>query len=219
VKTDELGEDARGGRRAGRPSANHAPLSPRARNWHADRRGLHGGILRLNPALSHYLSEPMFWIREAYCLALSAIALLGVHRLARPGRRLGLVPAALALVVIAMWVLAVVALAPASPQTRTRLLFGATAAVCPFLIALIAAPSIHRASVDHARSCADTTCAGGSCRGIRRRIDGCARVFLALSRARGAVHRDLVSLRYADSDDAGRVARTAAAALVGAEHQ
>ena len=98
------------------------------------------GILRLNPALSRYLSEPMFWIREAYCVALSAIALLGVHRLARPGRRLGLVPAALALVIIAMWVLAVVALAPASPQTRARLVLGATAAVCPFLIALIAAP-------------------------------------------------------------------------------
>jgi hypothetical protein len=82
----------------------------------------------------------MFWIREAYCLALSAVALVAVHRLARPGRRLGLVPAALALVVIAMWALAVVALAQASPQRRPQLVFGATAAVCPFLIALIAAP-------------------------------------------------------------------------------
>lgn len=101
---------------------------------------LTAGILHLNPALSRYLSEPMFWIREAYCLALSAVALVAVHRLARPGRRLGLVPAALALVVIAMWALAVVALAQASPQRRPQLVFGATAAVCPFLIALIAAP-------------------------------------------------------------------------------
>jgi hypothetical protein len=98
------------------------------------------GILHLNPALSRYFSEPMFWVREAYCAALSAIALLGVHRLARPGRRLGFVPAALAFVVIAMWLLGVLALAPESPQARTQLVLGATAAVCPFLIALIAAP-------------------------------------------------------------------------------
>ena len=174
------------------------------------------GILRLNPALPRYLSEPMFWIREAYCTALSAIALLGVHRLARPGRRLGLVPAALALVVIAMWVLAALALAPASPQTRTRLVLGATAAVCPFLIALLAAP-LFIAHLWIMRALAPTRVrarrsSGGICRGI----NGCARVFLALSRTRRPVHRDLVSIRHSDSDNAGRVARTAAAALVGA---
>lgn len=98
------------------------------------------GILHLNPALSHCLSVPMFWVRETYCVALSAIALLGVHRLSRPGRRLGIVPVALALVVIAMWALAVVALASVSAPTRTRLVLGATAAVCPWLIALVATP-------------------------------------------------------------------------------
>jgi hypothetical protein len=98
------------------------------------------GILRFNPALPRYLSEPMFWTREAYCAALSAIALLGVHRIARPGRRLGLVPAALGLVVLAMWLLAALALEPASPPMRIRLVLGATAAVCPVLIGLVAAP-------------------------------------------------------------------------------
>ncbi len=98
------------------------------------------GILHLNPALPHYLSEPMFWTREAYCMGLSAIALLAVIRLAHPGRRLGLVPAALALVVLAMWLLAALALHAAAPPMRARLLLGATAAACPWLIALIGAP-------------------------------------------------------------------------------
>ncbi len=98
------------------------------------------GILRLNPALPRYVAEPMFWIREAYCIALSGLALLAAHRLARPGRRLGRVPAGVACVVIAMWLLAALALAPVSSPMRDRLIFGATSAVCPFLIALIAAP-------------------------------------------------------------------------------
>jgi hypothetical protein len=98
------------------------------------------GVLRLNPALPRDVAEPMFWVREAYCVALSGFGLLIVHRLARPGRRLGRLPAGVACVVIAMWLLAAIALGPASPPMRNRLIFGATAAVCPFLIALIAAP-------------------------------------------------------------------------------
>lgn len=98
------------------------------------------GILHLNRALLHELSEPSFWAREAYCAVLSVLGLFAVHRLARPGVRLGLVPAAMAVPVIAMWVLAAVALQSASPQSRMKLILGGTAAVCPFLIALIAAP-------------------------------------------------------------------------------
>jgi len=46
----------------------------------------------------------------------------------------------IAVAVIAMWVLAVMTLAAASPQNQARLILGHTAAACPFLIALIAAP-------------------------------------------------------------------------------
>jgi len=96
--------------------------------------------LRLNPALPRYVAEAMFWVREAFCVALSGLALLAVHRLARPGQSLGRVPAAVAGIVIAIWLLAVISLAQASPPMRHRLIFGETAAVCPFLIALIAVP-------------------------------------------------------------------------------
>ena len=98
------------------------------------------GVLRLNPKLSHEVIEPMFWVREAYCAALGVLGFLAVTRLARPGIRLGVVPAGIAAVVIAMWTCAALILLMAPAQNRAHLLLGATAAVCPFLITLVAAP-------------------------------------------------------------------------------
>ncbi len=101
---------------------------------------LTGGVLHLNPALPHEVFEPAFWVREIYCASLAALALLAVARLARPGARLGLLPAGVGAVVLAMWILAATTLLSAASQTRVKLLLGTTFAVCPFLIALIAAP-------------------------------------------------------------------------------
>ena len=102
---------------------------------------LMAAALKLNPALPQELSEPMFWIRGAFCASLGVIGLVGVARLARPGRPLGLVPVGIALPVIAIWALAaVILLAAPSPATRGHLIFGQTARVCPFLITMIAAP-------------------------------------------------------------------------------
>jgi len=101
---------------------------------------LTAGLLKLNPALWHQTSKPMFWVRESYCAVLGVLGVITVVRLARPGLRLGLVPMGIPVAVIAMWVLAVVTLVAASPQNRARLILGHTAGVCPFLIALVAAP-------------------------------------------------------------------------------
>jgi hypothetical protein len=101
---------------------------------------LTAGLLKFNPALWHEISKPMFWVRESYCAVLGVFGFVTALRLARPGLRLGLAPMGIPVAVIAMWVLAVVALVAASPQNRARLILGATAGVCPFLIALIAAP-------------------------------------------------------------------------------
>jgi hypothetical protein len=98
------------------------------------------GLLKLNPALWHETSNPMFWVRESYCAVLGVLGFVVVVRLARPGLRLGVAPMGIPVAVIAMWVLAIVALVTASPQNRAGLIRGHTAAVCPFLIALIAAP-------------------------------------------------------------------------------
>jgi hypothetical protein len=101
---------------------------------------LTGGLLKLNPTLWHETSMPMFWVRESYCAVLGVLGFIAVVRLARPGLRLGLAPMGIPVAVIAMWVLAVVTLVAASPQNRARLILGHTAGVCPFLIALVAAP-------------------------------------------------------------------------------
>ena len=101
---------------------------------------LMAAALKLNPALPQELSEPMFWIREAFCASLGVIGLVGVARLARPGRPLGLVPVGIALPVIAIWALAAVILLAAPSPARGHLIFGQTARVCPFLITMIAAP-------------------------------------------------------------------------------
>jgi hypothetical protein len=101
---------------------------------------LTAGLLKLNPALWHEASEPMFWVRESYCALLGVLGFVAVVRLARPGSRLGVAPLGIPVAVSAMWGLAVATLVLASPQTRARLILGHTAGVCPFLIALIAIP-------------------------------------------------------------------------------
>ncbi|GAC1674919.1 MAG: DUF1109 domain-containing protein [Steroidobacteraceae bacterium] len=101
---------------------------------------LAGGVLRLNPALPREVTESAFWVREVFCASLSVLAVLMIGRLARPGSRLGLLPAAIAAVVLIMWTLAATRLLAAPPQSRVPLLLGTTFAVCPFLIAFVAAP-------------------------------------------------------------------------------
>lgn len=96
--------------------------------------------LKLNPALPHELSDPMFWVRETFCATLGVVGVVGVARLARPGRPLGLITVGVALPVIAMWALAAVILITAPSPARSDLIFGRTARVCPFLIAMTATP-------------------------------------------------------------------------------
>jgi hypothetical protein len=101
---------------------------------------LTGRVLHVNPALAHEVSEAAFWVRELYCASLAVLAVLAVARLARPGARLGLLPAGMAAVVLVMWMLAAISLFSAASQSRLHLLLGTTIAVCPFLIAFISAP-------------------------------------------------------------------------------
>jgi hypothetical protein len=98
------------------------------------------GLFRPNPALWHEPSQLLFWVRETYCLVLGVLGFIVVVRLARPGLGLGLAPAGIPLAVIAMWTLAGLALVGAPARQRVELIFGHTAAVCPVLIALVAAP-------------------------------------------------------------------------------
>lgn len=99
-----------------------------------------GGILHFNRTLSQEVLEPAFWVREAYCASLASLGFVAVTRLARPGIRVGAVPAGMGAVVVAMWIFAALILLMAPARDRAHLLLGTTAAVCPLLIALVAAP-------------------------------------------------------------------------------
>jgi hypothetical protein len=97
------------------------------------------GILH-PPTLSSYLSVPMFWVREAYCIALALAGFSAVARLGRPGVRLGWVPWGVMVPVLVMWILAAFALQATPPQAHVQLILGNSALRCPFLIALSAVP-------------------------------------------------------------------------------
>ncbi len=96
-------------------------------------------VLGLGP-LATESTLPMFWAREAFCALLAGAALVAAVRLGEPGRGLGAVPAAMALPLAAMWLLALAVLAPADAPERAALLMGSTARVCPWLIALVSVP-------------------------------------------------------------------------------
>jgi hypothetical protein len=101
---------------------------------------LTAALLGLRPSLINDLAVPMFWAKELFCIALAGGGVLVVKRLARPGAKLGLTPLGIILPVFALWLLASFVLYTADPGTRAELVFGRTASVCPFLIAVISAP-------------------------------------------------------------------------------
>ena len=92
------------------------------------------------PVSSHYLSLPMFWVREIYCIALAFAGFFTVVRLARPGARLGWVPLGIIVPVLVMWISAALALQSTPQQAHPRMVLGNSALICPFLITLSAVP-------------------------------------------------------------------------------
>jgi len=80
------------------------------------------------------------FLREAYCTCLSIAGLLAARRLALPGRRVGALAWGLVVPIALMWALAVVTLLQAPAAARPGLILGSTAAVCPWLIAVVATP-------------------------------------------------------------------------------
>lgn len=97
-------------------------------------------VLGVRPDLAEAALLPMFWAKLGFPAALAAGGLFAALRLSRPGAPLDGVPGALAVPVLAMWILAVVALARAAPQLWPELFFGRTWRSCPLLIALLAVP-------------------------------------------------------------------------------
>jgi hypothetical protein len=94
----------------------------------------------LRADLSQAVALPMFWFKFGFAAVLAGASLVVAMRLSRPGVRLGLAPATLALPLVGMWSAAAAALLAADAERATALLFGKTWVVCPFLIAMLSAP-------------------------------------------------------------------------------
>lgn len=96
--------------------------------------------LGVNRNLPGMVLEPMFWVKLTYVGTLAGAALALLARLARPGARAGGSTAALAVPLLAMWLLAAFALGGAAVGEREALVFGATWRACAFNIALLSLP-------------------------------------------------------------------------------
>ena len=98
-------------------------------------------LLGPRPDLAAALLRPMLWVKLAFVASLFAASLLALLRLSRPGLPLAGLARALGAPVLAIWLLALIALARADAAQRTVLFFGDTWNSCPFLVALLSAPA------------------------------------------------------------------------------
>ena len=102
--------------------------------------GLMLALLGIRPDLSEAIRLPMFWIKFLFALSLGVVGLIAVKRLARPGATLKKLPLAFALPIGALWGVALLVLAQASPLQRIHLVLGETWYECPFLITMLSLP-------------------------------------------------------------------------------
>lgn len=98
-------------------------------------------VLGLRPDMRDAIHQPMFWVKLAFPAVLLALALALAARLARPGRRVGRLPALLALPLAVVWLMAAVELGTAAPAARPALLLGESWRQCPLDIALLSVPA------------------------------------------------------------------------------
>ncbi|WP_343584810.1 DUF1109 domain-containing protein [Herbaspirillum sp.] len=134
---------------AGIESGNRPRGGPGARMAAALAMGLAGSALLLaviygvRSDMPELLLQPRFWLKVSFPLAVLLAAQDVAARLARPGMRIGLGPAAaLMLPPLALWLAGAGWLALAPPSQRLELLLGATWEVCSLNIALLSLPTL-----------------------------------------------------------------------------
>jgi len=97
-------------------------------------------LMGLNPQLREYLGMPMFWVKAGFGLVLALIAVVLALRLSRPGVRAGAARLAPLAPILALWVLAIIALAVAPATERGALIFGTSWRACPLNITVLSLP-------------------------------------------------------------------------------
>jgi hypothetical protein len=83
---------------------------------------------------------PMFWMKLAFPLAGALAASVLATRVGQPGRGAGKAPAAVAALLLIVWLTGASVLLQAPPEQRDYLIFGHTWRVCPLYIGLISSP-------------------------------------------------------------------------------
>jgi hypothetical protein len=86
------------------------------------------------------LSEPMLWVRWAYCLAIIIVAWQAMDRLARPGQSLKALPWRIGVPLGLIAVLGLAQITSAFAGDRLDLLMGSSALQCPTNIAAVSVP-------------------------------------------------------------------------------
>ncbi len=101
-----------------------------------------GAMLLLNGAPGLVASEwtAGLWLKLFFTGALAAATAVGLRRVGYPGMRLGRFPAAAALPLVLLWMVAGLVLLTAPAEARLPLLLGQTWRECPIYIGLLSLP-------------------------------------------------------------------------------
>lgn len=99
-------------------------------------------VMGLRPDLAEAMGERMFWVKFAYTLALSSLAVWACERLARPAIAAHHRPFWMLAPVIAISGFAAWRLIQASEAERMPLMMGASASACPWCIVAFAMPPL-----------------------------------------------------------------------------
>jgi hypothetical protein len=97
-------------------------------------------LLRVRSDLAVAVMLPLFWLKAGFAAVMACAGVTLAARLARPGARLGAAPAVAGLSLLLLWLVALAVLELAEPSRRVGLMLGNTWLVCPWLIAMLAAP-------------------------------------------------------------------------------
>lgn len=99
-------------------------------------------VLGVRADLPAVAQLPMFWMKLLFPASLAAAGLVALRRLSYPGMRLGRAPAAAAIPLTVVWMLAGAALLAAPEGTRLPMVFGQTWLECPISITLLSVPAL-----------------------------------------------------------------------------
>ncbi|KPA87665.1 hypothetical protein PF66_05885 [Pseudomonas asplenii] len=103
---------------------------------------LMASLYGVRPDLAEVARTPLFWAKLALPGVLLGVALVLVHRLARPGVKTGPAAGALLIPVALVWLGGALEWFGASAGDRTGLLFGTTWKTCALNIALLSLPAL-----------------------------------------------------------------------------